>query len=58
MSLNLQQKGYANESSRFLFKKWLAIENRIGDEGGQEKAKDRAREWVAANAQANDDEED
>lgn len=36
---------------RFLFKKWLNIETRIGDAAGQEKAKTRAREWVAANAE-------
>ena len=38
------------KKAKFLFKKWLSIETRIGDEAGQEKAKERAREWVAANA--------
>jgi rRNA biogenesis protein RRP5 len=33
-----------------LFKKWLNIEIRIGDVQGQEKAKEKAREWVVANA--------
>lgn len=35
-----------------MFKKWLVLEQRIGDAAGQEKAKGRAREWVAENAAA------
>jgi rRNA biogenesis protein RRP5 len=38
------------KKAKFLFKKWLALEDRIGDDAGQEKAKGKAREWVAANA--------
>ena len=38
------------KKAKFLFKKWLALEDRIGDEAGQETAKSKAREWVAANA--------
>lgn len=36
--------------AKFVFKKWLSVESRIGDAAGAEKAKTRAREWVAANA--------
>ena len=43
---------------RFLFKKWLNIEMRIGDVAGQERAKSRAREWVAANAKPRSDDEE
>ena len=43
---------------RFLFKKWLNIEVRIGDAAGQERAKARAREWVAANAKPAEEDED
>lgn len=38
------------KKAKFLFKKWLNIETRIGDVQGQEKAKEKAREWVVANA--------
>jgi rRNA biogenesis protein RRP5 len=44
----LDQKLTAKKA-KFLFKKWLSIETRLGDTQGQEKAKDRARQWVAAN---------
>ena len=40
---------------RFLYKKWLAIETRIGDVAGQEKAKDQAREWVMTNVKPSED---
>jgi len=40
---------------RFIFKKWLNIETRIGIPAGQDKAKTRAREWVAANAKKQED---
>ena len=40
---------------RFLFKKWLAVETRLGDTKGQEKAKQRAREWVTANVKSTED---
>ncbi|CAK9780409.1 hypothetical protein CC85DRAFT_256901 [Cutaneotrichosporon oleaginosum] len=36
--------------AKFVFKKWLALESRAGDKAGMEKAKARAREWVAENA--------
>ncbi|KAL1413196.1 rRNA biogenesis protein rrp5 [Vanrija albida] len=42
--------------AKFLFKKWLSLESRIGDAAGQDKAKARAREWVQANAKPADDE--
>jgi rRNA biogenesis protein RRP5 len=45
-------------NGRFLFKKWLNIEVRIGDAAGQERAKTRAREWVAANAKPEEDEDE
>jgi len=35
---------------RFLFKKLLQIEGKIGDKKGEERAKEKAREWVMANA--------
>jgi tetratricopeptide (TPR) repeat protein len=47
-----------NANDRFLFKKWLNIEVRIGDAAGQERAKTRAREWVAANAKPEEDEDE
>ncbi len=37
---------------KFLFKKLLSVETRIGDEAGQDRAKAKAREWVAQNAQS------
>ncbi|RXK36068.1 hypothetical protein M231_06662 [Tremella mesenterica] len=43
--------------AKFLFKKWLNIEMRIGDVKGQEKAKERAREWVANNVKVESEEE-
>ena len=52
----LSHRGNAN--GRFLFKKWLNIEVRIGDAAGQERAKTRAREWVAANAKPEEDEDE
>ncbi|BEI83320.1 hypothetical protein CcaverHIS002_0311880 [Cutaneotrichosporon cavernicola] len=36
--------------AKFVFKKWLALESRAGDKAGMDKAKARAREWVAENA--------
>ncbi|GMK53480.1 hypothetical protein CspeluHIS016_0100660 [Cutaneotrichosporon spelunceum] len=36
--------------AKFVFKKWLALESRAGDKAGMERAKARAREWVAENA--------
>lgn len=41
--------------AKFVFKKWLAMEQKIGDQKGQDRAKEKAREWVAANAQAGDE---
>nr|ODN95502.1 rRNA biogenesis protein RRP5 [Cryptococcus depauperatus CBS 7855] len=40
-----------SKRAKFLFKKWLNIEQRIGDVDGQEKAKTKAREWVQANTE-------
>jgi len=31
---------------RFLFKKWLELEKRMGDEAGIENVKDKAIEWT------------
>lgn len=47
----LDQKLNAHKA-KFLFKKLLALENRIGDDAGQDKAKAKARDWVMANASA------
>jgi hypothetical protein len=33
----------------------LAIEEKIGDEAGQQNAKDKAREWVAAHVNAEEE---
>jgi rRNA biogenesis protein RRP5 len=33
-------------SPRFLFKKWLELEKRMGDEAGVENVKDTAIEWT------------
>lgn len=38
--------------AKFVFKKWLSVESRVGDKAGQEKAKARARAWVEENAKA------
>ncbi|ORX37905.1 putative rRNA processing-related protein [Kockovaella imperatae] len=46
----LDQK-LTSKKAKFLFKKWLAVENRIGDEAGQDAAKEKARAWVSANVQ-------
>lgn len=43
------------KKAKFLFKKWLSIETRIGDVQGQEKAKEKAREWVVANVKPEED---
>ncbi|ODO00747.1 rRNA biogenesis protein RRP5 [Cryptococcus wingfieldii CBS 7118] len=45
----LNQK-LTSKKAKFLFKKWLSLESRIGDAPGQEKAKLRAKEWVEANS--------
>ena len=34
------------KSPRFLFKKWLELEKRMGDEAGVENVKDKAIEWT------------
>jgi len=34
------------EFPRFLFKKWLELEKRMGDEAGVENVKDKAIEWT------------
>ena len=39
---------------RFLFKKLLSVEGKIGDEKGEERAKDKAREWVLSNTKQDD----
>jgi rRNA biogenesis protein RRP5 len=41
-----------------LFKKWLALEGRIGDNAGQENAKERAKAWVMANVKQEDGDDD
>lgn len=49
------------KKAKFLFKKWLSLEDRIGDDAGQEQAKSKAREWVAnaaAGAADSSDEDD
>jgi rRNA biogenesis protein RRP5 len=47
------------KKAKFLFKKWMSLEARIGDSAGQEQATLKAREWVAANAaRAEEDEEE
>lgn len=46
------------KKAKFLFKKWLAIEGRIGDISGQENAKERAKAWVLANVQQEQDGDD
>jgi rRNA biogenesis protein RRP5 len=43
--------------AKFIFKKWLAVENKIGDRKGQENAKEKAREWVAAHTAPADGED-
>lgn len=45
----LDQKLNAHKA-KFLFKKLLSLETRIGDAAGQEQAKEKAREWVTKNA--------
>ena len=47
-----------SKKAKFLFKKWLAIETRIGDVAGEETAKQRARDWVAANVRKDEAEEE
>ncbi|ORY34880.1 hypothetical protein BCR39DRAFT_515324 [Naematelia encephala] len=47
-----------SKKAKFLFKKWFSVETRIGDEAGQDKAKERAREWVAANAASREEGEE
>lgn len=34
------------KSPRFLFKKWLELEKRMGDEAGVENVKEKAIEWT------------
>ena len=36
--------------AKFLFKKLLSLETRIGDAAGQERAKEKARDWVSKHA--------
>ena len=52
----LSQKLTAKKA-KFLFKKWLALETKLGDEAGQENAKTKARAWVAVHAVKEGDEE-
>ncbi|WWD20117.1 hypothetical protein CI109_104592 [Kwoniella shandongensis] len=52
----LDQK-LTSKKAKFLFKKWLMIEQRIGDAQGQEKAKTRAKDWVLANTKTEEAEE-
>lgn len=46
------------KKAKFLFKKWLAIEGRIGDSAGQETAKERAKAWVMANVKQDGDDDE
>jgi rRNA biogenesis protein RRP5 len=45
----LDQKLNAHKA-KFLFKKLLSLETRIGDAAGQEQAKEKARDWVTKHA--------
>ncbi|WWC65653.1 uncharacterized protein I303_108274 [Kwoniella dejecticola CBS 10117] len=49
----LNQK-LTSKKAKFLFKKLLTTEQRIGDEKGQEKAKERAKAWVLENTKSAD----
>ncbi|WVW86696.1 hypothetical protein I302_108750 [Kwoniella bestiolae CBS 10118] len=53
----LNQK-LTSKKAKFLFKKLLTIEQRIGDEKGQEKAKERAKAWVLENTKPDPEEEE
>nr|XP_019009138.1 rRNA biogenesis protein RRP5 [Kwoniella pini CBS 10737]OCF47919.1 rRNA biogenesis protein RRP5 [Kwoniella pini CBS 10737] len=53
----LNQK-LSSKKAKFLFKKLLLIEQRIGDEKGQEKAKERAKAWVMENAKPTQDDDE
>ncbi|OCF37082.1 rRNA biogenesis protein RRP5 [Kwoniella heveanensis CBS 569] len=46
------------KKAKFLFKKLLTIEQRIGDAAGQEKAKERARQWVLENTKPEPEDEE
>ncbi|WRT69490.1 uncharacterized protein IL334_006476 [Kwoniella shivajii] len=50
----LNQK-LTSKKAKFLFKKLLTIEQRIGDEKGQEKAKERAKAWVMENTKTEEE---
>lgn len=52
------QRKLTMKRAKFIFKKWLAVENKIGDKKGQDKAKEKAREWVAEHTRALDDGEE
>ena len=44
-------------SPRFLFKKWLELEKRMGDEAGVENVKDKAIEWTRNAAKGREEQE-
>ncbi|WVQ79413.1 hypothetical protein IAT38_001510 [Cryptococcus sp. DSM 104549] len=47
-----------SKKAKFLFKKWLTIEQRIGDAAGQDKAKASAKAWVEANTKPTEEDSD
>lgn len=44
------------KKAKFLFKKLIFVEDRIGDEAGKTRAKTKAREWVLSQAKEDGDE--
>jgi hypothetical protein len=42
------------KKAKFLFKKLLFVEDRIGDEAGKQRAKTKAKEWVLSQAKADE----
>lgn len=45
------------KSPRFLFKKWLELEKRMGGEAGVENVKDKAIEWTRNAAKGREEQE-
>jgi rRNA biogenesis protein RRP5 len=50
----LEQK-LTPKKAKFLFKKLLFVEDRIGDEAGKDRAKAKAREWVLSQSKEDDE---
>ena len=44
------------KKAKFLFKKLIFVEDRIGDDAGKDRAKSKAREWVLSQAKEENDE--